>query len=475
MKAALSFLLLLLTGSFISAQDTHYWTQQFGTRSALMGGAVIGGVKNHSVIFYNPGGLGFIDTASLSINADAYTLENIKFENALGQKQDYKSDYLGSIPLLVGGIFRSSPDKKLKIAYGLINPVDFIFDATARIDTYQEIVSGNESPGPEEFIAQGSLKSRLKESVGAVGFSRQLNENWSVGISNYFIVRSMNMSRSLYTRMYLNNATNDLVSSSFVRELDFFNVRYQAKIGLAYEKKNFSAGITISAPSLNIFGSGVIAVDLIGNNMKIDNSRTDFLANDRQDKLKSKYKSPVSVSGGINWTANRNYFGLAVQYFGKVAAYDVMQAKPSAFVRPASLYDKLQSDQYLRVKVAAKNVLNVAIGYEHNLNEGVSITASFRTNNSYFDKSLKDEVGLKPEFTSWNIYHMAGGVTLSKGRNQLSLGLLYSFGSDKNRAIDNNLENPSEDNFLQGATTITKATYSSIGFLLGFTSSFRKF
>lgn len=476
MKQALIILgFYLISNNLLLAQDTHYWTNQYGTKSALLGGAVVGGIKNNTAIFYNPGALGFIDTASLSINANAYSSENIVVENALGQKQGFKSNYLGSIPLLVGGMFRSGKDQKLKIAYGIVAPIDFNFNATARLDNVENVANDEESPGSEEFIAQSSLNSKLKETVAAVGLGQRINDHWSIGISNFFSFRSLSYYRTQYARLFLNDEENTLVSASYVRTIEYFNVKYIAKIGLAYQKDNFSAGLTVTTPSINLFGNGKIAVDLIGNNLMSDGSRIDFLANDRQVKLKSKYKSPLSVSGGVNWSMKRSLIGVALQYYGKVDAYDVMQAKPSAFVRPASLYNELQSDQYLRVKASAKAVFNIALGYEYKLKDNLSLTGSFRTNNSYYDKSLKDEVGIKPEFTSWDIYHITGGFTLSKGQSQLSLGLLYAFGADNNREIDGNLDSPTEDNFLQGATTITKAKYSSVGLLFGYTFSFKKF
>jgi hypothetical protein len=47
------------------SQDSNYNTNQYGSRSALMGGAVVGGVRDTSAGFYNPGALGFVDNASL--------------------------------------------------------------------------------------------------------------------------------------------------------------------------------------------------------------------------------------------------------------------------------------------------------------------------------------------------------------------------------------------------------------------------
>jgi len=89
-------LFFLVSGSAIQAQDTHYNTFQFGARSALLGGAVIGSVNDNTAVFYNPGALGFIDTGALSINATAYQLDKIGIYNALDKQKDLKSHHFGS-------------------------------------------------------------------------------------------------------------------------------------------------------------------------------------------------------------------------------------------------------------------------------------------------------------------------------------------------------------------------------------------
>ena len=39
------------------AQDAHYWTLQDGTRAELLGGTVVGSIKDLSSTFYNPGAI----------------------------------------------------------------------------------------------------------------------------------------------------------------------------------------------------------------------------------------------------------------------------------------------------------------------------------------------------------------------------------------------------------------------------------
>jgi hypothetical protein len=436
-----------------------------------MGGAVVGGAKDNSDIFYNPGALGFTDTRSISINANVYQSENIRIYNALGQKKDFKSSSLGTIPLLVAGML---PGKgKLKIGYGLLSPVDFSFNATARIDGFLPVVDDAESPGPEEFIGQASISSRLKEVVADIAFGYKLSDHWSIGVANLFSVRTLTLSKATYSRMYLNEPGSPLVTSSFVRSAEYYHVRYSAKIALAYRKNNFSAGLTVTTPSLGLFGSGTIAADVLGTNMLFNGSRTDLLLNDRQDKLKAGYKSPFSAASGCNWTVRRSSINIAFMYYAGLGVYDILRAQPSAFARPAALYTSLGSDQFLRLKDGAKPVINIALGYEYALKPNMVLDASIRTNQSYYDPDINKSVGIKSEISTWDIYHFTLGTTMTNNRNKISLGIMYSKGIDNARVQDGNLQNPGEGNFLQGSTIITKASYSSIGLLLGYTLTFK--
>jgi long-subunit fatty acid transport protein len=469
-------LICLLLGSVdpLFSQDTHYNSNQFGARSALLGGAIIGDVNDNTGVFYNPAGLGFMDTATLSINGNAYQIENIKIENALGQKKDFKSSHLGSVPLFVGGMLRKG-EKRLKIGFTVMSSVNFQFKATARIDDTEDIAGDLESPGKEEFIGQSSVNTKVSELLFGLGGGYKLNDNWSVGLSNLFTVRSVSYNRTTIARFFLNQPDFPLVSSSFSRNADYFNVRYAAKIGLNYRKNRFSAGLTVTSPSLNLFGTGTVAVDIIGNNILYEGSRTDILANDRQEKLKSKFKSPLAAGLGANYTFGRSQIGVALNYHGSTKIYDILRANPSDFIRPVSLNAQLGSADFLRVKTGAKQVFNFAVGYEYALKPNMTLSGSIRTDNSYFDKNLDTTLGIRPDVTTWNIYHIAMGTTFTRGRSKMSIGLVYSTGKDDRKKSDGNLENPSENNLLQGSTTITKAKYNSIGFILGYAFVFKKF
>jgi hypothetical protein len=170
----------------------------------------------------------------------------------------------------------------------------------------------------------------------------------------------------------------------------------------------------------------------------------------------------------------RGQLGIAVQYYAGLEIYDILKAKPAAFVRPQQAYSDIGSDDFLRVKTGNKSVVNWTVGYEYVLNNKFTLDLSFRSDNSFFDNNVRDTRGIKPDISSWDIYHVVLGGNVSGRRLSVSTGILYGFGSDKKYEQDSNLDEPSEKNFLEGNTTITKANYYSIGLLFGVTINFNK-
>jgi len=55
-----------------SAQDTHYWNLQHGTRSTLLGGAVIGSVTDMAATYYNPAALALFPAPEILLSGKVY-------------------------------------------------------------------------------------------------------------------------------------------------------------------------------------------------------------------------------------------------------------------------------------------------------------------------------------------------------------------------------------------------------------------
>src|SRR5512145_990276 len=67
------------------AQEGHYWSQQYGTRAELLGGAVVGSVMDLSSSYYNPAALALMPDPSVLLSGQA--LQDISFsvEDSTGE------------------------------------------------------------------------------------------------------------------------------------------------------------------------------------------------------------------------------------------------------------------------------------------------------------------------------------------------------------------------------------------------------
>ena len=86
-KIIISFIIFLFAIPAI-AQDAHYWNIQYGTRSTLLGGAVIGSVSDLSATYYNPGAVALFEDTKFILSARVYQLETITVEDGAGNGRD---------------------------------------------------------------------------------------------------------------------------------------------------------------------------------------------------------------------------------------------------------------------------------------------------------------------------------------------------------------------------------------------------
>ena len=115
-------LLILSLLSFVSyAQDFHYWTDQFGIKATALGGAVVSGQDDHSMVFYNPAAMTLVQTPSLSFSINAYQYRTFKQKNALGPGQNLESTDYTAIPNMMAGIFVFRKHPKWRAGYIVIS------------------------------------------------------------------------------------------------------------------------------------------------------------------------------------------------------------------------------------------------------------------------------------------------------------------------------------------------------------------
>ena len=104
----LIFLMLFLGGWVpIQAQINHYQSNQIGARSTMLGGAVVGYVRDNSAVYYNPSGLAYVNNSSLSVIADAVSLEYMYQHHGAGPDIGLRSLTAEATPQIFSGILKS--------------------------------------------------------------------------------------------------------------------------------------------------------------------------------------------------------------------------------------------------------------------------------------------------------------------------------------------------------------------------------
>ncbi len=101
MKLKLILTLLFMVFSafgIISAQDSHYWTNPYGTRGQLVGGVVIGSIVDLSSTFYNPGAIVKTQDTDLIMSTSAFQLTSTRVENVFWGNQDIQSYHFDLAP-----------------------------------------------------------------------------------------------------------------------------------------------------------------------------------------------------------------------------------------------------------------------------------------------------------------------------------------------------------------------------------------
>jgi len=225
----------------LTAQDSHYWTQQFGSRSALMGGAVVGGVRDNSAVYYNPGALAQMDSLTVSVSANAYQLDQLDIADGAGLGLDLSSSQTQIIPLMISGVYRFKKAPQHTLGYSIIGKQQTGIKYSARTDGFLNVIQESNSPGDEEFIGQFNHKSGLNEQLFGLTYAYKFNHRFSMGVTNYVAYRTQYLEETYVARaipdieeLYYSFVA-PLVATNILYSTEFSNLRAFWKFGFSMD------------------------------------------------------------------------------------------------------------------------------------------------------------------------------------------------------------------------------------------------
>lgn len=427
------FVLLVIS---INAQDRQFWDQAVGGKTALLGGIAVGGVRDYSATFYNPGALSFLTKKSMNVNFNMYGIKDFSFINGGGPDIDSRYTRVSLYPASLAGPLPFIGDSTNRFSYMIYSNGYSYIRISERYEGYSDVIptrsQTNLFEGDEYLINQGKIDALLSEVTVGFGYSKKISDNVGLGVTLLGAYRDQTKER--YESYIAYDTTNQRAATSDVYlDLDYWAVRFSVKIGIAVDWEDLKFGATITTPSFSIkrFSGGTDYASVTSNNVVVDTTtgaQIDIIASDRQEGLPVNYKSPFSIAAGVEYTlSEQTKLNFAAEWFAPLSTYVVMQPESGDFIlNNSDVVRPVDSAELLRVFDSMKSLFNVGIAVEHKLTDNISGYAAIRTD--FSNANFEDINGLALGYTDFNIYHFTLGASTNINNTVIGIGLEYSHG-----------------------------------------------
>ena len=456
-KLLLIFLLISVgyfgLSSSLSAQDANYWTHQYGTRSTLLGGAVIGSVLDLSGTYYNPGGLSLIAEPATIEAAKVIQYPSITLSRRGQEGIDLSSSSLGPAPTLIAGTIPFKGLKNHWLGYSFLTRHQVSTGLAGSYFSSHDVLA---DPGPEAISSDLRLNIHLTESWFGLTWAYKIKKKIGIGISNYLLVRSHTTNFQTFAEAL--SSDGELALAVNAREYYYLNYRMLWKIGAAFDFDRITLGLTLTTPSIKIYGRANTGLNTtaVGLDLNDDGTKDSFMAADYQEKLDANYKTPISLGIGLTYKfQNVRLYGSA-EWFASMSKYDVINGEDFTIQSTGETAS-------FSVIHELESVMNFGVGIEYIFTPKLKTYASFTTDYSAANPDSDTNLSI----SSWDIYHMMAGTDFILGNLSFTLGIGYAYGSRLTRQLSGEIVlaawKPLEETF-----SGLEYKYSSFKFIFGF-------
>ena len=444
-KALLLNLIIIIIQVSLTAQENNYWNIQYGTRSTLLGGAVIGSVSDLSATFYNPGAIALFPDVKFILSAQVYQMDNFTIKDGAAEGKDL--DYSSIVPSPNFVAFDLNFDflGDDRLAFSILTRQNSNLEFSARVIDSLEVIES--SPGKESFAGGINTEKEFNDVWGGITYSTKLSETIGIGITGSISYRSHKATSITILQALQSNG--EIASYSNINNYRFNNCRTLLKAGVGLNLDPLTIGLTVTSPSLNIFGSGSAGTHLFISG--IDSNRFD---SNYQEDIKSKFNSSWAAGLGGAYNFGNVKLHLSAEWYDAINKYDVLDTEP---------YVSQSSGKTLTNDLSheAKSVINFGFGLDYFATDSLIFSLSVTSDFSAYVENTATNLAT---YSAWDLIHVAGGSTFSIWKTEVTIGAVYSFGS---QTFENkiNITPGDDDNSLDRQSEFK---YSQIKVLLGF-------
>lgn len=416
----LTILIVSVSVAQLQAQDGHYWTQQYGTKSMLLSGSVIGGVEDLGAVYYNPGRLAVIKNPAFLLSASVYEYNTLSATDAFGSQQSASKTEIRGVPTLAAGTFKLKFLPKHFFAYAIMNRQLADVSTSYKNDVFTEVFSS--IPGDEHFSGELSITNRSNEQWIGLTWSHPVSKKISVGATTNFVTSNQTKGTSIELRAL--TQADSVATYQYRRGFDYKETGLLWKVGIAGTFGKWDLGLTVKTPMLRFSGDGSYNYQEFFATMPGLKTQTSIYTTSSQEGLEAKTQSPWAIGFGATRSIGKNKLHMSAEWYSGVSKYTVMSAVDhTSQSNPSQTLGFVLTDQM-------KSVLNAGLGLEFYISEHVSGFGSFSTDYSSVADDITRFVQRQSEAanSSWkaDFYNIGGGVVLDFKGADITLGATHT-------------------------------------------------
>jgi hypothetical protein len=464
--------LVFLLPFYSFSQDDHPWAQQYGATSTLLGGAVVGGVRDNSAIYYNPGALPLIDNNSISVDANVYKVDRVMIHNGAGSGVNLNSTQVCIYPQIISGTIDLFKVKNLRFAYALLtrNYNNMLMNSRYTssdfdIDPYS---------GLTDFVGAFDYNNQLTEQWFCLGAGYQLNDHMGVGLTMIGLYRAQTYQLTNYVREVTRvDSTYWFSTLNSDEAVKYKSAGVMFKAGIAWQGGGWRMGLSVTTPSFQVYGRGDILREfsVYGISENPQDTGFSFIILDKKSSVHSLYRHPWSVAGGVEYQFPKTRLSISAEWFLPVKSYTLIGPESTPFVYPPEIKDSVEAEgltkDFLKVSNSSRGILNIGVGLEQELGKCFYLLLGANTDFSTYKTSQSEDV-LLHSAGGWDLYHIAAGLAYQTEKQTITLGFRYSFSPSRSIAPYTQI-NPVQANIVQA-----KVWAQSFALIIGYTHFLQK-
>ena len=411
------FIIFICIKGILIAQDANYWSHQYGSRSTLLGGAVIGSVLDLSGTYYNPGALSLIADPDVLLASKVFEYPHYILESDINDDSEIGSSAIGLAPSIVATMFDFDWQEDHRLGLSVFTRYDVFFDLR---NTFIEAKASD--PG-NTLISDFQVHQDLYELWAGLSWSYKIQEKMGIGVTQYFTFRSHQSNiRKVTEIVSLDEELNYDLNS---REYNYQIYSILWKMGITFDFYGLTIGLTATTPSVTYYGNGSSGLNLTSSaNDTSGNDQTRVAAHFQKD-VKAQFRTPWSIGVGTTFKIPKVNIYLSAEWFSPVSKY--------AVIEPTTFYSQIGSDTLQNgVTHELNGVLNMGLGFEYHVSEDMTVNFSFTTDFSAIDPDSDTNLSI----ASWDTYHLFTGSSFKIGKSMITLGFGYSYGKHSLRETD---------------------------------------